>query len=158
MTLTVLESIRVAVANREGGAMLDYPSYTKGKKVEVYSLVYLARRATHPPSHNYPLVTGPVHSQAFSIAREAYSSAAISGAQNYSNTQAFTVLPGTHLLLGRESAECTCGQSALPRSTTSERNSAQPGDRTRDLSLVSRVRYHWVTMPTYHTKQRRQPT
>ena len=29
---------------------------------------------------------------------------AIVGALNYSNTQAFTVLPGTHLLLGLENA------------------------------------------------------
>ena len=36
--------------------------------------------------------------------RGAYSPAATSGSQNYLDTQAYTVLPGTHLLLGRESA------------------------------------------------------
>ena len=38
-----------------------------------------------------------------STSREACTPATISGTHNYSNTQAFTVLPGTHLLLGLES-------------------------------------------------------
>ena len=41
------------------------------------------------------------------------------GAQDYSSTQAFTVLPGTHFNT-HVLREHTCGQSALPRSRTSE--------------------------------------
>ena len=96
---------------------------------------------TRPTSHNYPLVIGPARSQAILTPRGAYSPAAIFGARNYSNTQAFTLPPGTHLLLGRESARCE--QSALPSAA---------GDRTRDLSLVDYVAHATIEprRPTTH--------
>ena len=66
------------------------------------------------------------------------------GARNYSNTQAFTVLPGTHLLLGRESARV----SKVPCLGAQRRSTFRAaGDRTRDLSLVRLARYHWATTP-----------
>ena len=47
----------------------------------------------------------------------AYNPPAISRAQNYSNTKAFTVLPCRYPL-NPGSRECTCGQSTFARNTT----------------------------------------
>ena len=99
---------------------------------------YLARSAIRQTSHSYSLVTGPVRLQAISTPRGAYSPAAIFGAQSYSNTQAFIVLPGIHSLLGRESAHV----SKVPCLEAQRRSIfSEAGDRTRDLSLVRRARY-----------------
>ena len=54
-----------------------------------------------------------------------YSPAAISGHRTIQTRKPpLSYQAPTHLLLG---LECTCGQSALPKSTTSEHNSVQPG-------------------------------
>ena len=58
--------------------------------------------------------------------------------------EAFTVLPATYLLLGRDSAR---GHSALHRSTTSQHNSAQPGIEPVISPLVSRPHYNWAVTP-----------
>ena len=89
------------------------------------------------PLHNYPLVTGPVYSSAILTARGVYSPAAIIGPQNYSNTQAFTVLPGTHLLLGRESARV----GKVPCLGAQHRSIIQPswGSNPRPLACKSRA-------------------
>ena len=79
------------------------------------------------------------------------------GARNYSNTQAFTVLPRTHLLLGQESARVSkvpC-LGAQRRSTLSAAE-----DRTRNVSLVRRAHYHWATKPpkeSWHSSVARRP-
>ena len=70
--------------------------------MEVYSLVSSTK--DHPPNFTkLPLVTDLfIHKP--SQLPGSTQPGCHSGAQNYSNTRAFTVLPGTHLLLGRESA------------------------------------------------------
>ena len=55
-------------------------------------------------------------------------------------TQAFTVLPGTHLLLGRESARVSKVPCLGAQHHRSIFGAAE--DQTRDLSLVRRARYH----------------
>ena len=55
------------------------------------------------------------------------------GAGNKSNTQAITVQPGTHSLLGRESAHT--GEVSCPRT---QRHTAAAETRTQDLSVLSR--------------------
>ena len=107
---------------------------------------YLAQSAICPTSHNYPLVTGPVRSEAISTPWGAYSPAAIFSTQNYSNTQAFTVLPGTHLVLGRESARV----SKVPSLEAQHQSIfSAAGDRTHDLSLHHAC-YHWATTSPHH--------
>ena len=98
----------------------------KKKKVQVYSLVSRLSAKRHspdstqlPPGHRSSSFISHLNSPGSMLVTT------ISGAQNYSNTQAFTVLLSTHLLLGRGSARV--GKVPLPRSTTSEHNSAQPG-------------------------------
>ena len=100
---------------------------------------YRARSATLPTSHNYLLVTGPIHSEAISTPRGAYSPAAISGAWNYPNTQAFTVVPGTHLLLGRESARV----GKVPCLGAQRRDIIQPSRGSNLWSLACK----WRTLP-----------
>ena len=102
----------------------------------VYSLVPSEKRYL-PDFTQYPLVTGPVHSEAISTPRGAYRPAAISGAQNYSNTQVFTVLPGTHLLLGGESGRV----GKVPCLRAQRRSIIQPsrGPKTRSLACKSRT-------------------
>ena len=103
---------------------------------------YLARSAICPTSHKYSLVTGPVPSSVISTPRGAYSLAATFGAQNYSNTLAFTVLPGTHLFLGRQSARV----GKVPCLGAQRRSIIQPnrGSNARSLACKSR------TLPLSH--------
>ena len=73
-------------------------------KVRVYSLVSSAKHHSPdfiqlPPGHRTCSFIGHLN-----FPRSIQPSCHFFGARNYSNTQAFTVLPGTHLLLGRESA------------------------------------------------------
>ena len=75
-------------------------------KVKVYSLVSNMKRYSPDftqsfPGHRTCSFINHLNSPGMG---GAYSSSAISSAQNYSNTQAFIVLPGTHFLLGQESA------------------------------------------------------
>ena len=46
--------------------------------------------------------------------------------------------------------ECTCEQSTLPRSTTSEHIQCSWGLNPWSCSLVCRTSYHWATMPRHH--------
>ena len=72
-------------------------------KVDVYSLV--SSSVNHPPTLHItpPCHTGPVHSKAISTSRGAYRPAATTALET-ADREALTVLPSTHLLLGRESA------------------------------------------------------
>ena len=72
----------------------------------------------------------------------AYSLAAISSARNYSSTQAFTVLLGTHLLLGLVSA-CV---GKVPCQGTQHLGVIQPSRRWNPRSLTCRSR----TLPLSH--------
>ena len=85
---------------------------------------------------------GPVHSCTNSTLWEAYSPAAIffKGAGNHSNTQAVTVQPDIHSLLGRESAHT--GEEYCSRT---QRHTAGAETRTKDLPVQSRR--HIVTSP-----------
>ena len=60
------------------------------------------------------------------------------GARNYSNTQAFTVLPGTHLLLGRESARVS-KVPCLGAHAMSEHIQRSRGSNPRSLACTSRT-------------------
>ena len=102
-------------------------------KVEVYGLVSGAKRHSAdytqlPPGHRT--------CSFISTTRGAYSPAAISGARNYSNTQAFTVLPGTHLLLGRESARV----GKVPCLGAQRLSIIQPSRRSNPRSLACKLR------------------
>ena len=108
-----------------GGYMMSY-AWLCIYMVEGYSLLSSAKHHSAdftqlPPGHRTCSFINHLNSLG-SIQPDCHFST-----QNYSSTQAFTALPGTHLLL--RWAECTCGQSALPRSTMSEHNSAQPGTK-----------------------------
>ena len=108
-------------------------------KVRVYSLVSSAKRHSPdfiqiPPGHRTCSFISHLNSRG-SIQPGCH----FFGARNYSNTQAFTVLPGTHLLLGREST-CVSKVPCLGAQRRSIFSAA--GDRTGDLSLVNCARYH----------------
>ena len=68
---------------------------------------------------------------------------AIFSAWNYLSTQAFTVLPGTHLITPG-SRECMCEQSALPRSTLLKHIQHSQGLNSQSLTCTSR------TLPLSH--------
>ena len=119
----------------------------KKVKVRVYSLVSSAKR------HSPDFIQLPPGHRTCSFISHLNSPGSIQpgchffGARNYSNSQAFTVLPGTHLLLGRESARV----SKVPCLGAQRRSIfSAAGDRTGDLSLVRRAWYHWATTP--HTR------
>ena len=108
-------------------------------KVWVYSLVSSAKR------HSPDVTQLPPGHRTCSFISHLNSPGSIQpglpffGARNYSNTQAFTVLPVTHSLLGQASARV----SKVPCLRAQRRNIfSAAGDRTRDLSLVRRARYH----------------
>ena len=83
------------------GALYVY--IQKVKVEEVYSLV--SSSANHLTIRNYPLVRWPGHSyKAISTPRGAYSLLLSRRWKLFNHTEAFTVLPGTYLLLGRKSA------------------------------------------------------
>ena len=86
---------------------------------------------------------GPVRSSTSSIPPGAYSPCCHHGAGNYSNTQAITVQPGTHSLLGRESTHTgevlAQGHSATPREL-------RPAPETSRFKVTSRS--HRVTTPS----------
>ena len=63
------------------------------------------------------------------------------------NTQASTVLPGIHLLLGWESV-CVSKVPCLGAQCWSIFSAA--GDWTRDLLLLHRTRYHWAMTPNIY--------
>ena len=122
-----------------------YSRAVEFKKVRCRFIVwYLARSAICPISHNLP----PGHRTCLFISHlnspGSIQPGCHSGAQNYSNTQAFTVLPGIHLSLGQESARV----SKVPCIGAQRRSIVSAaGDWTRDLSHVRRARYHWTTTP-----------
>ena len=96
----------------------------KRNKVEVYSLVSSAK--SHPPDFTrLPLVTGPVHSLAVSTPP-----GNIQLGCHFRRTDPFkhtSLHCRTRYPLTPGSRECTCGQSASPKSKTLENNSTQPG-------------------------------
>ena len=110
----------------------------KKVKVRVYSLVSSAKR--HSPDF---IQLTPGHRTCSFISHLNFPGSIqpgchFFGARNYSHSQAFTVLPGTHLLLGRESARV----SKVPCLGTQRRSIfSAAGDQTGDLSLLSRARY-----------------
>ena len=90
---------------------------TKAKvkvKVQVYSLVPSAKRHSPDFTQITPCSQDLFVHKPSQLPGEHTARLLFFGARDCSNTEAFTVLPGTHLHLGRE---CTCEQSALPRST-----------------------------------------
>ena len=115
--------------------------------MEVYSLVSSANRHSRavdftqlPPDHMTRSFISHLNSSA-----SAHSPAAISGAKNYSNTQAFTLLPGTHTLLGRERARV-----GKEPSLGAQRGSIihpSPGSKPRSLACKLR------TLPLSHDAQ-----
>ena len=122
-------------------------------KVQVYSLVSSAKRHS-PDFTQLPPGCRTCSFISHLKSRGAYRPAAIFGARNYSSTQAFTVLSGTHSLLGRESARV----SKVPCLGAHRRSIFSPaGDRTRDLSLVRRARYHWATTPHLYVLLQKSP-
>ena len=72
------------------------PSKSKGAGFKVW---YLEQSATDLTSHNYPM-----SQELFILKATSTPWGALLAHMNYSDTRAFPVLPGTHLLLGRESA------------------------------------------------------
>ena len=129
---------------------INTPNWPKGKKVKVEVHSVISSGKHHSP--DFTQCELPRHRTCSFISHlnspGSIRPAATCSTRNYSNTQAITVLPGTPLLLGQESA---CGQSALPRST-SEHTSAQLGDRTCDLSLTSCACNHRATAPHMTTE------
>ena len=112
-------------------------------KVKVYSVVSSAKRHSPgctqlPPGHRICSFISHLNSTG-SIQPGCHI-----GARNYLNTQAFTVLPGTHLLLDRENAR-VCRGPCLWAQCRSMFSVA--GDRTRDLSLVRWASYHQNSIP-----------
>ena len=110
-------------------------------KVKVYSLVSSAKRYSPdftqlPPGHRTCSFISHLNSPGnIHAARLPFS------AHGTIQTQAFTVLPGTHLLLGQEYAPV----SKVPCLGAQRRDTfSAAGHRTRDLSLVDlrRARYH----------------
>ena len=114
--------------------------YVKVKvKVEVYSLVSSAKRYSPdftqlPPGHRTCSFIKPSQLPGEHTAQLTFS------VHGTIQTQAFTVLPGTHLLLGRESARV----SKVPCLGAQRRRSifGTAEDRTCDLLLVRRAHYH----------------
>ena len=81
------------------------------------------------------------------------SPAAIFSTQYYSNTHAFTVPPGTQLLLGRESA---CVSKVPCLGVQHRRIFSAVWDRTHGLLLVHSAHCHWATTPHHKSTVRRQ--
>ena len=112
-------------------------------KAKVYSLVSSAKRHSPdftqlPPGHRTCLFIRHLNSPG-----SIYSPAAIFGARNYSNTQLSLHCP-TRYPLTPGWRECTCEQSALPRSTTSEHIQRSRKSNPRSLACTSR------TLPLSH--------
>ena len=116
-------------------------------KVDVHSLVLGTKRSSPNFTQSPP---GPGHGTCSSLKptqtpRGACSMTAISGTQklfkhtSHHHPTRYPLTPG--------SRECTCGQSALPRSTTPQHNLSQLVTQTCNLSLASHAHYHWATMP-----------
>ena len=105
--------------------------------------------STCPTTHNYPLVTGPVHSYVISTPlppppTKELTALLPSRCWNlFKHAEAFPILPGTHLLLGQD---CTCGQNALPRSTTSQHNFFSSASGLNLQSLACKLH----TLPLSH--------
>ena len=74
------------------------------QKVEVYSPVS-SQNDYLPDFTHSSLVIGPVHSSTFSTPRAAYARLPYNLSQRRF-TDTITVQPGTHSLLGRDSAKC----------------------------------------------------
>ena len=74
---------------------------------------------------------------------------------SYSSTQAFTVLPRTHWLLGWDSAHVGKG---LAQENNVTANSAQLVTQTCKISLASCTRNHWAMMPHNWGLQHRDPS
>lgn len=93
---------------------------TQKVKVQFYSLVSsLALHpavATLPTLHNYPLVTGPVHTLSHLNSPGSIQPCCHFWRMELLSHIATTVLPGTHSLLGRESA--FVGEVPCPRAQT----------------------------------------
>ena len=90
-------------------------------------------------SHQFSLVIGPVRSSTVTMQLSSLGSIQPCyhhGAGNYSNTQAVTVQPGTHLFLGRESPHA--GEVSCPRI---QRQTAAAETRTQDLSVQTHRPY-----------------
>ena len=105
--------------------------------MEVYSLVSSAKRYSPdftqlPPCHRTCLFISHLHSPG-SIQPGCH----FRGTELCSNTQAFTVLPGTHVLLGRESARV----GNVPCLGAQRRSINEPsrGSNPRSLSCKSRT-------------------
>ena len=114
-------------------------------KVEVYSLVSSTKHYSPdftqlPPGHRTCSFISHLNSPGEHTARFA-----IFGARNYSNTSLHC--PARYPVTPR-SRECTCGQSALPRSTTSEHIQCNRGSNLRSLACKSR------TLPLSHDAPR----
>ena len=105
---------------------------------------YLARSATHPTSQNYPLVTEAVHSKAISAPPGSIKPAAITALEIIQTHRSLHCL--ISYLLTPGSRECMCGYRPC-LGAQRHSNFSPPGDRTFDLSLGSRARYHWATIP-----------
>ena len=108
-------------------------------KVQVYSLVSSAS-TTRPTSHNYP----PGH-RTCSFMSHLNSPGIIQPGCHFSELFKHTSLHcPTRYPLTPGSRECTCEQSALPRSTTSEHIQRSWGSNPRSLACTSR------TLPLSH--------
>ena len=92
----------------------------------------------HPNGGHAPCAPHPTPDlRLISTAQGAYSPAAISRAQNYSSTQASTVLPGTRLLLDRESARV--GKVPCLGAPIRSIIQSSPGSNPRSLACKSRT-------------------
>ena len=91
----------------------------------------------HPTSHNYPLVTGPVHSISHLNFPGSIQPSCNFRRTKLLNAQAFTVLPGTHLLLAQESA--SVGKEPC---LGAQRQSIIQASRGSSPRSLARARYH----------------
>ena len=129
------EGVKSRSEGVEGHAMLKV-------KVQVYSLVSSVAQLQAITPWSQDLF---VHIKAISTPRGAYSPAAI-----FWRTELFqhtSLHCPTRYPLTPGSIECTCEQSALPRSTTSERIQSSRGSNPRSLACTSRTLYRWATTP-----------
>ena len=84
-------------------------------------------------SHQFPPVIGPIRSSTNSTPWGSIQPCCYHGAGYCSRTQAMTVQPGTHSLLGRDSVHA--GEMSCPRT---QRQTPAAETRTQELSILSR--------------------
>ena len=137
--LSTIERTRGCIA-LAFGAMVN----KKKVNVQVYGLVTSAKR------HSPDFTQSPPGHRTCSFMSQLNTPCSIQPGCNFRRTELVkhtSLQCPTRYPLAPGSRECTCQQSALPRSTTSEPIQRSPLSNPRSLLLVRRARYHWATTP-----------